>query len=60
MRRFLMSGWLAAFAIFCAGAQAQNAASELPVAEWLKGSEMSLEDFRGQVTALIFYDDSET
>jgi len=33
---------------------------DLPVAEWSRGASVALEDFRGQVTALIFYDDNES
>ena len=37
-----------------------EAAPELPVAEWGKSGAVSLEDFRGQVTAVVFYDDNES
>lgn len=33
---------------------------ELPVAEWNKNGPVSLEDFRGQLTAVVFYDDNES
>lgn len=36
---------------------AEQAAPELPVAGW-HGGQVSLEDFKGQVTAVVFFDDS--
>ena len=35
---------------------AEDIALELPVAEWSR-PDMSLEDFKGQTTVLLFYDD---
>ena len=37
-----------------------EAAPELPVAEWGRNGTVSLEDFRGQLTAVVFYDDNES
>ena len=37
-----------------------EAMPELPVAEWNKSGPVSLEDFRGQLTAVVFYDDNES
>lgn len=39
---------------------AGEAMPELPVAEWNKNGPVSLEDFRGQLTAVVFYDDNES
>ena len=40
-------------------ARAESPARELPVAEWSRG-ETSLEDFKGQVAVLLFYDDASS
>ncbi len=53
-------GWMVAFGLMAAVAVAQEAAPELPVAEWSRGGAVSLEDFRGQVTAVVFYDDNSS
>jgi hypothetical protein len=37
-----------------------EAAPDLPVAEWGRNGTVSLEDFRGQLTAVVFYDDNES
>ena len=37
-----------------------EAMPELPVAEWGRNGAVSLEDFRGQLTAVVFYDDNES
>jgi len=42
------------------GAGGGEAMPELPVAEWNKNGPVSLEDFRGQLTAVVFYDDNES
>lgn len=42
------------------GNAAGEAAPELPVAEWGRNGTVSLEDFRGQLTAVVFYDDNES
>ena len=42
------------------GSSAGEAMPELPVAEWNKNGPVSLEDFRGQLTAVVFYDDNES
>lgn len=56
--------------LWAAGGQAQEttvakattaeAAPELPVAEWGRHGTISLEDFRGQLTAVVFYDDKNS
>ena len=61
---------LLAFGLLAAAGQAQEttvaktgagtAAPELPVAEWGRHGTVSLEDFRGQLTAVVFYDDKES
>jgi hypothetical protein len=43
-------------AVLTTGAWCENASPELPIVEWTKGT-VSLEDFKGQVTALVFFDD---
>jgi hypothetical protein len=50
---------LAVGALFCAEGRAGTAAPDLPVVEWSEGSP-SLEDLRGQVTAVVFFDDSSS
>ena len=57
MRRSLIG---AALVALCGAAAAQEAAPELPVADWSKSGPVSLEDFRGQLTVLVFYDDNES
>jgi hypothetical protein len=42
------------------GTAAGEAMPELPVAEWNNNGPVSLEDFRGQLTAVVFYDDNES
>ena len=42
------------------GSGGGEAMPELPVAEWNKNGPVSLEDFRGQLTAVVFYDDNES
>ncbi|HYF00203.1 MAG TPA: hypothetical protein VEJ18_14880 [Planctomycetota bacterium] len=37
-----------------------EAAPDLPVAEWGRHGTISLEDFRGQLTAVVFYDDKSS
>lgn len=50
-----------AFALLCAASGGEpQAMPDLPVAEWSGGSGACLEDFRGQVVALVFYDDNES
>ena len=58
--------WVAAAAIVLCGTlasageaakAAEQVAPELTVAGWL-GSSVGLEDFKGQVTALVFFNDS--
>ena len=44
-------------AFFCISIQSQEPAPELPVVKWNSG-DFSLEDFKGQTTALVFFDDS--
>ena len=58
------------FGLWAASGQAQEttvaktavgeAAPELPVAEWGRHGTISLEDFRGQLTAVVFYDDKSS
>lgn len=42
------------------GSGSGEAMPDLPVAEWNKNGPVSLEDFRGQLTAVVFYDDNES
>ena len=42
------------------GSGSGEAMPELPVAEWNRNGPVSLEDFRGQLTAVVFYDDNES
>jgi hypothetical protein len=42
------------------GSGSGEAMPELPVAEWNKYGPVSLEDYRGQLTAVVFYDDNES
>jgi hypothetical protein len=59
MRQLGIGGVVLAFLLSLSAASAQQqAAPDLPVAEWSKGAP-SLEDFKGQVVALVFYDDNE-
>ena len=58
MRRTVMA--LSLLGAVCGLAQARDTSPDLPVAEWTKGSTLNLEDFRGQVTALVFYDDNQS
>jgi hypothetical protein len=58
MRHAGIGGALLASLAVLSAANAQQAAPDLPVAEWAKGTP-SLEDFKGQVVALVFYDDNE-
>lgn len=44
-------------AVLTSSAWASNVTPELTVAEWTKG-EVNLEDFKGQVAAVVFFDDS--
>ena len=44
-------------ALFCISIQSQEPAPELPVVQWKQGN-ISLEDFKGQPTALVFFTDS--
>ena len=46
-----------AAALAQAGAPAETVAPELPVAGW-HGGAVGLEDFKGQVTAVVFFNDS--
>ena len=67
-----MNRWMSAVAalgLLAAGGVAQEtkvastsaeAMPELPVAEWGRNGAVSLEDFRGQLTAVVFYDDNES
>ena len=68
-----MKRWMSAVAALgllaaAGGAQETKVASstsgeampELPVAEWGRNGAVSLEDFRGQLTAVVFYDDNES
>lgn len=67
-----MKRWMSAVAALgllaaAGGAQETTVASssaeampELPVAEWGRNGAVSLEDFRGQLTAVVFYDDNES
>jgi peroxiredoxin len=43
-------------ALLATSASAGNVTPELTVAEWTKG-EISLEDFKGQVTVVVFFND---
>ena len=58
MRHLALGGVLLALLVAASAASAQQAAPDLPVAEWTKGAPC-LEDFKGQVVALVFYDDNE-
>ena len=56
------AGLVGSIAVLCGllagpGLLAGEVAPELPVAAWQGGS-VGLEDFRGQVTALVFFNDS--
>jgi hypothetical protein len=67
-----MNRWMSAVAALgllaaAGGAQETKVASgggeampELPVAEWGRNGAVSLEDFRGLLTAVVFYDDNES
>ena len=58
MTRVGTVGMTVALGVFLAGAAyGANIYPDLPVAEWNTRDAVSLEDFRGQVTALVFYDD---
>jgi peroxiredoxin len=51
-------GWIAALGlVLSTSVQCEVAAPDLPVVEWTKGT-LSLEDFKGQVTVLIFFNDA--
>jgi len=62
MRRNLRVGGMAAAlgALLAVSAGAGEAAApELPLAGWI-GSAPNLEDLKGQVVALVFYDDNQS
>lgn len=40
--------------------QAEEAYPDLAVAEWAVNTPTTLEDFKGQPTALVFYDDDDS
>jgi len=56
MRRIAVVGLLVAFGSALSAARSEDAAPDLPIAEWQKAP-LTLEDFKGQVTALVFFND---
>lgn len=57
VKRLLCIGAILAIGAAPIPEQTQDAAPELPVVEWSRGT-VDLEDFRGQTVAVVFYDDS--
>jgi hypothetical protein len=56
MRRLALAGMLLALGPAASVSRAAEVAPDLPMAEWLKAP-IALEDFKGQLTAVVFYDD---
>lgn len=56
----LLAGMVSAQETKVSSSGSGEAMPELPVAEWNRNGPVSLEDFRGQLTAVVFYDDNES
>jgi hypothetical protein len=57
VKRLLCIGAILAIGAARIPEQTGDAAPELPVVAWSRGT-VALEDFRGQAVAVVFYDDS--
>lgn len=61
MRRMArLSVMVLALGLFLPILQAEEVYPDLAVAEWSQKVAVTLEDFKGQPTALIFYDDDDS
>ncbi len=55
-KKFVLAALLL-FVFFCPSVKSEEPSPELPVVQWKQGN-ISLEDFKGQTTALVFFTDS--